>query len=59
MGQESRAAGFICMTDEDFFIRARPGATIDEVEAFLERVAIKIANGIPEAVARVEALENK
>jgi len=47
------------MTDEEFFIRARPGATIDEVEAFLERVAIKIANGIPESVARVEALQNE
>lgn len=47
------------MTDEEFFTRASPGATVDEVEAFLERVAIKVSNGIPEAVARVEALQNE
>jgi hypothetical protein len=47
------------VTDEEFFTHAKPGATTDEVEAFLERVAIKVADGIPEAVARREALESE
>lgn len=43
-------------TDEDWLCRHHPRATEDEIEAFSERVAIKMADGYAELTARAESL---
>lgn len=43
--------------DELWLTNANPLATLDEVEAFCERVAIKVADGTSVATARAEAFK--
>lgn len=45
-------------TDEDWLYRHYPKANDAEVEAFAERVAIKVESGICEIAARAEALKD-
>lgn len=43
------------LTDEEWLMRIHPYATEDELEKFEERVAIKMADGFAEIIARSEA----
>lgn len=43
--------------DELWLTNAYPMATLEQLESFLERVAIKMADGTSEATARAEALK--
>lgn len=42
--------------DELWLTNAYPLATLEQLESFIERVAIKMADGTSEATARAEAL---
>lgn len=44
------------MTDEEWLMGRLPHPTDNEIEAFEERVAIKVANGISEVTARSEVV---
>jgi hypothetical protein len=47
------------MTDEEWFKAMIPDATAAEIEAFCERVAIKVADGTRESDARRQALDTR
>jgi hypothetical protein len=42
------------LTDEDWLLRMCRDASVDEIEAFVERVAIRVAEGWSEITARSE-----
>ena len=45
-------------SDEEWLLRHYSRATEDEIEAFAERVAIKVADGMCELTSRAEALRD-
>ena len=53
----SEAVFMSAYDDELWLTNAYPMATLEQLESFLERVAIKMADGTSEATARAEALK--